>query len=113
MNLTGTKRGCAEGGCGACTVQIEYYDAALSQQVSRTINSCLRPLCAVNGMAVTTVEAIGSLAKGFNEVQTRLADGNGSQCGYCSPGWVVHMYNLLQTNPRSARSPSMSNSSRP
>jgi xanthine dehydrogenase/oxidase len=97
LKLTGTKIGCGEGGCGACTVMLEWTDGESGQTVRKSINSCLRPLAACDGCTVTTVEGIGGLrhAHGYSPIQTKLASCNGSQCGYCSPGWVMSMYGLL------------------
>ena len=61
IGLTGTKVGCGQGGCGACTVMLSQRDAATSTPIHRAVNSCLRPLCAVDGMMVTTTECIGSV----------------------------------------------------
>jgi len=91
LKLTGTKIGCAEGGCGACTVHVEYSDGRKA-----IVNSCLRPLASLNSAKVTTVEGIGSERKGFHPAMERLANCNGSQCGYCSPGMVMAMYGMLQ-----------------
>ena len=61
IGLTGTKVGCGQGGCGACTVMLSQRDPVTSTPVHRAVNSCLRPLCAVDGMMVTTTEGIGSV----------------------------------------------------
>lgn len=74
LGLTGTKIGCGEGGCGACTCVAIGADG-----VPRAINSCLRLLCACDGLAITTVEGFGSQADGFSRVQKAIADGQGSQ----------------------------------
>eukprot|EP01006_Ploeotia_vitrea_P056302 TRINITY_DN68086_c1_g4_i1.p1 TRINITY_DN68086_c1_g4~~TRINITY_DN68086_c1_g4_i1.p1 ORF type:complete len:1312 (-),score=225.69 TRINITY_DN68086_c1_g4_i1:150-4085(-) len=92
----GTKRNCAEGGCGCCGVALTFMNG--TDTVTRTINSCLRPLAACNGMHITTIDGIGSAKMGYNPLQTALATHNGTQCGYCSPGMVMTMYGLLQTN---------------
>eukprot|EP01050_Picozoa_sp_SAG11_P040219 SAG11_NODE_17367_length_520_cov_2.073634_1_plen_115_part_10 len=63
------------------------------------INACLRRLCAVDGCHVVTTEGLGGSHAGFHAVQTAIADGNGSQCGFCTPGWVMQMYSLLESNP--------------
>ncbi|KAG8310065.1 hypothetical protein J6590_071602 [Homalodisca vitripennis] len=60
---------------------------------------CLVPVFACRGWKITTVEGIGSKTKGYNDVQARLAKGNGSQCGYCSVGMVMNMYSLMKTKP--------------
>ena len=80
---TGTKFGCGEGGCGACAVLVQKS----ADSVARTVNACLAPLCAMHGVAITTVEGLGGSdhAKGFHPVQKRVADFNGSQCGFCTP----------------------------
>lgn len=98
--LTGTKIGCGEGGCGACTVAVKPMG---SSQASVPINSCLRLLCNCDGLEITTVEGLGSEASGFSDVQKAIAEGNGSQCGYCTPGWVVNMSTLLEENSSPTR----------
>lgn len=68
MHLTGSKLGCGEGGCGACTVVLSKLTA--DKEVKHfSINACLTPLCAVHGMAVTTVEGIGSTKSALHPVQ--------------------------------------------
>lgn len=99
LKLTGTKLGCGEGGCGACTVMLSKYDP-LSKTVRHfSANACLAPLCAMHGLAVTTVEGIGSVKNGLHPVQERIAKSHGSQCGFCTPGIVMSMYTLLRNNP--------------
>lgn len=100
LGLTGTKLGCAEGGCGACTVMVSRYDLDLHRPVHAAVNACLAPLCSLNLSSVTTVEGIGSVARKVHPVQERLAQSHGSQCGFCSPGLVMSMYALLRNNPR-------------
>ena len=62
----------------------------------RSINACLRPVLACDGMSITTVEGIGSKRDSFHPVQERMAKCNGSQCGFCTPGHVMSMYSLLR-----------------
>lgn len=95
--LTGTKSSCRQGGCGACTVMMADGGAGAAPGVA--INACLRPLCAVDGKVITTTEGIGNARDGYHPVQQALARGNGSQCGFCSPGMVMNMYSLLQRSP--------------
>jgi len=91
--LTGTHLGCGEGGCGICTV-------ALVNASGKTvpINSCLRLLCAVDGCHIVNSQGLGGVKTGLHAVQRAIADGNGSQCGFCTPGWVMNMYALLENN---------------
>jgi len=101
VGLTGTKLVCGEGGCGACTVVMAHKDRGTGQVVERPVNACLRPLCGVDGTMITTTEGLGSTYTGhLNPIQEKIADGNGSQCGYCTPGWVMTMYGLLRNNRR-------------
>jgi xanthine dehydrogenase/oxidase len=159
--LTGAKKGCGQGGCGACTVILSRWDEKTKAPEHRAINSCLRPVCALDGLAVTTIEGTGgagrkapphlahqpSFSRGvtpgltepaavaaaaaaaaaaheestaqvaayeagnapaadadteaerINPVAYRLAANNGTQCGYCTPGFVMNMTALLQDEP--------------
>uniref|UniRef100_A0A8D0DGT1 Xanthine dehydrogenase/oxidase n=1 Tax=Sander lucioperca TaxID=283035 RepID=A0A8D0DGT1_SANLU len=98
MGLTGTKLGCAEGGCGACTVMLSRYQTHTQQLLHYAVNACLAPLCSLHLVAVTTVEGIGSVARKLHPVQERIARSHGSQCGFCTPGIVMSMYALLRNN---------------
>ncbi|CAH1781910.1 unnamed protein product [Owenia fusiformis] len=102
--LPGTKLACGEGGCGACTVMVSCYNPTNKNIRHYTVNACLMPLVALHGLAVTTVEGIGSTKTKLHPVQERLAKAYGSQCGFCSPGFVMSMYTLLRNYPE----PSMS-----
>jgi len=96
--LTGTHVGCWEGGCGICTVTVTRTPpgAAPGSPVETVpINSCLRRLCMSDGCAITTVEGLGNKDKP-HKIQSAVADGNATQCGYCTPGWVMQMYGLLE-----------------
>ncbi|KAM6893010.1 xanthine dehydrogenase/oxidase isoform 1-T1 [Lycodopsis pacificus] len=99
LGLTGTKLGCAEGGCGACTVMLSRYQTHTQQLLHYAVNACLAPLCSLHLVAVTTVEGIGSVARELHPVQERIARAHGSQCGFCTPGIVMSMYALLRNNP--------------
>lgn len=92
VGLKGTKLGCEEGGCGACTVSLTNSSGEII-----SVNSCLRLLCLNDGMSITTVEGIGSVSTGLSEEQKRLVENNGTQCGYCTPGWITNMYALRQS----------------
>ncbi|MQM12725.1 hypothetical protein Taro_045645, partial [Colocasia esculenta] len=98
LGLTGTKLGCGEGGCGACTVMVSYYDHYLKKSVHYAINACLAPLYSVEGMHIITVEGLGNHQQGLHPLQESLACFHGSQCGFCTPGFVLSMYALLRSN---------------
>lgn len=89
-HLTGTKEGCAEGDCGACTVAVVEQDAN-GQPVYRAVNSCLVLLPMIQGKRVYTVEGLKDGAE-HHPAQKILAEELGSQCGYCTPGVVMSMF---------------------
>ncbi|CAH0406917.1 unnamed protein product [Chilo suppressalis] len=97
LRLTGTKLGCAEGGCGACTVMVSKYNRQENKIVHLAVNACLAPVCSMHGLAVTTVEGIGSTKTKLHPVQERIAKAHGSQCGFCTPGIVMSMYALIRS----------------
>ncbi|KYO33619.1 hypothetical protein Y1Q_0008773 [Alligator mississippiensis] len=99
LRLTGTKKGCGIGGCGACTVMISTYDPVSKKILHYPANSCLLPICSLHGAAVTTVEGVGSTKTRIHPIQERLAKCHGSQCGFCTPGMVMSMYALLRNHP--------------
>jgi xanthine dehydrogenase/oxidase len=99
IGLTGTKVGCGQGGCGACTVMLSQRDALTGTPVHRAVNACLRPLCAVDGMMVTTTEGIGNVHEGLDPTQYCVAAQNGTQCGFCTPGFVMNAHAFLQQQP--------------
>lgn len=144
VGLTGAKKGCGQGGCGACTVILSHWDECEKRVEHRSINSCLRPVCALGGLAVTTIEGTSQSTRptprtihhtplfsrsaapltyssprlleaaqeakkardeakkaeqGMNPVAHRLAMNNGTQCGYCTTGFVMNMSACLAANP--------------
>ncbi len=160
VGLTGAKKGCGQGGCGACTVILSRRDPVTGEATHSSINSCLRPVCALDGLSVTTIEGTGETVRpapahlthqlaysraaapatyvtsreadaakaasqargeaqtatarmldsgddapaavlsGMNPVAHRLAVNNGTQCGYCTPGFVMNMSALLGKEPK-------------
>ncbi len=84
--LTGTKEGCAEGACGACTVLV---GSPCGDRVDYApVNACIRPLATLHGQHVVTVEHLGG-REGSHPVQRAMVELNGSQCGFCTPGIVM------------------------
>ncbi|XP_028415709.1 xanthine dehydrogenase-like [Dendronephthya gigantea] len=101
--LKGTKVTCQEGGCGSCIVALTKQDLVTNKQKTIAVNSCLFPLFAADGFKITTTEGIGSSRNGFHAIQERIAEYNGSQCGYCTPGFVMNMYSLLSENSQPSK----------
>ncbi|CAK9019480.1 unnamed protein product, partial [Durusdinium trenchii] len=97
LGLTGTKLGCGEGGCGACTVTVSQFED--NRVVHRAVNACLAPLCSVDGCQVTTVEGLGT-ASAPHVAQRRVAELHGSQCGFCTPGIIMSLYTTLCRSPK-------------
>jgi aerobic-type carbon monoxide dehydrogenase small subunit (CoxS/CutS family) len=91
LGLTGTKISCREGECGACTVWIDELP----------VNSCLIPAARVQGRRVTTIEGLGTIEQP-HAVQERIARFGGSQCGYCTPGFVMSAAALLREHPQAS-----------
>ncbi|WP_421996730.1 xanthine dehydrogenase small subunit [Reyranella sp.] len=85
--LRGTKEGCAEGDCGACTVVLERADGRRAP-----INSCIALLGQLDGLAVRTVEGLRGADGGPHAVQTAMAEADATQCGFCTPGFVMSAY---------------------
>jgi xanthine dehydrogenase large subunit len=88
--LTGTKEGCAEGDCGACSVALIERDAN-GKATYRAVNSCLMPVCLLAGREVVSVEGVGC-SKQMHPVQRAMAEGYGAQCGYCTPGFICSLF---------------------
>ena len=88
--LTGTKEGCAEGDCGACTVVIGELRGG--QVRYRAVNACILLLPMLEGRSVTTVEHLRGDDGELHPVQQALVDAHGSQCGFCTPGFVMSLY---------------------
>ena len=88
LKLTGTKRGCDRGDCGACTIQLN----------ERAVNACLVLAPQVAGKEVTTIEGIGTPEK-LHPVQQAFIDMDAVQCGYCIPGLIMSAKSLIEENP--------------
>ncbi len=91
LRLTGTKEGCGEGECGACTVIVD----------GRIVNSCLVPVAQVDGSEITTIEGVATEDQ-LHAVQQAFIEHGGAQCGICTPGMVLAAVDLLERNPQPA-----------
>jgi xanthine dehydrogenase small subunit len=91
---TGTKEGCAEGDCGACTVVLGELAADGSRVGYRAVNSCIRFLPTIDGRELVTVESLTSPDGRLHPVQQAMVDQHASQCGFCTPGFVMSLFAL-------------------
>jgi carbon-monoxide dehydrogenase small subunit len=89
LHLTGTKEGCGEGECGACSVMID----------GQIVNSCLVPVAQVDGASIKTIEGVALAGDQLHEVQQAFIECGGAQCGICTPGMILAAVNLLEKNP--------------
>ena len=90
-NLTGSKEGCAEGDCGACTVVVARPNDA-GTLFWRPVNACILFMGMLEGASVTTVEGLSDGAGGLHPCQQAMVDFHASQCGFCTPGFVMSLF---------------------
>ena len=90
-HLTGAKEGCAEGDCGACTIVVVDRTPE-GRRCFRSVNSCIALLPTMAGKDLWTVEGIRALGGAHHPVQTAMAKNYGSQCGYCTPGFIASLF---------------------
>ena len=89
LQLTGTKEGCGEGECGACSVMID----------GQIVNSCLVPVAQIEGAEIKTIEGVAT-GDQLHAVQQAFIECGGAQCGICTPGMVMAAVSLLEKNPQ-------------
>jgi carbon-monoxide dehydrogenase small subunit len=92
LQLTGTKEGCGEGECGACSVLVD----------DEVINSCLSPICQMQGAKVLTVEGLSTDGR-LDSLQQAFLECGAAQCGICTPGMLISARSLLNANPHPTR----------
>ncbi|OGB28703.1 MAG: xanthine dehydrogenase small subunit [Burkholderiales bacterium RIFCSPLOWO2_12_FULL_61_40] len=96
LHCTGTKEGCGEGDCGACSVVVAEPNG--DQLKYSTVNSCIRLAHSIDGMALWTVEDIADTEGQLHPAQEALAQCHGSQCGFCTPGFAMSLFGLYQNH---------------
>ena len=89
FHLTGTKEGCGEGECGACTVLVD----------GMSVDSCIYPVFEVDGKSVTTIEGMVREGNQLDPIQEAFVENGGVQCGFCTPGMIMSAKALLDENP--------------
>jgi carbon-monoxide dehydrogenase small subunit len=89
IRVMGTKEGCEEGECGACTVILD----------GKAVNACLVPAIQLEGREVLTIEGLSD-GKRLHKIQQAFVDAGAIQCGYCTPGMVMSVFALLSENPK-------------
>jgi len=89
FQLTGTKEGCGQGECGACTVLVDDI----------SIDSCIYPAFEVDGKSVTTIEGLVGEGNRLHPIQEAFVENGGVQCGFCTPGMIMSAKALLDENP--------------
>ena len=93
MGLIGTKEGCGNGECGACTVIVDKL----------AVNSCLYLAVQADGKTIETIEGLASRSGNLHPLQQSFVDNGGIQCGFCSPGMIMSSKALLDENPSASR----------
>ncbi|MEO5326029.1 xanthine dehydrogenase small subunit [Mesorhizobium sp. CC13] len=96
-SLRGTKEGCAEGDCGACTVLVGRLSAG--KLLYESVNACIRFVGSLDGCHVVTIEHLAGGGDKLHPVQQAMVDFHGSQCGFCTPGFVMSLYGLWMVSP--------------
>lgn len=95
LHCTGTKEGCGEGDCGACTVVLGEEKGGKLEM--RAINSCIRLAHSIDGMALWTVEDLAGPKSDLHPAQEAMVQCHGSQCGFCTPGFVMSLFALYES----------------
>jgi xanthine dehydrogenase small subunit len=90
--LTGTKESCSEGDCGACTIAVGKWES--DNFIYRAYNSCIMPAVKMHGTHIVTVEGLGNPTK-MHPIQEAMLDSHGTQCGYCTPGFIMSLFCLF------------------
>lgn len=103
LRRKGSKEGCAEGDCGACTVVIAEKSSGDEGVRLKAVNSCIQFLPTLHGKELITVESLRPQGAPLHPVQQAMVDEHGSQCGFCTPGFVMSLFALYSTQDRPGR----------
>ena len=103
LRRTGTKEGCAEGDCGACTVVLAELDRDGDGLTLKAVNSCIQFLPTLDGKELITVESLCGRDAGLHPVQQAMVEQHGSQCGFCTPGFVMSLFALYKSQSDPSR----------
>ena len=103
LRRTGTKEGCAEGDCGACTVVLAELDRGGAALSLKAVNSCIQFLPTLDGKELITVESLCGRDSGLHPAQQAMVEQHGSQCGFCTPGFVMSLFALYKSQSDPSR----------
>ena len=103
LRRKGSKEGCAEGDCGACTVVVAEKAGGRDGVTLKAINSCIQFLPTLHGKELITVESLRPNGAALHPVQQAMVDHHGSQCGFCTPGFVMSLFALYATEQSPGR----------
>ncbi len=102
LNLKGTKEGCSEGDCGACTVVVGEYSFIEKKVVYNSVTSCIYPVFKIHNKHIITIEGLDKNGE-LNPIQNAFIEHHAIQCGFCTPGMIMSMFALLLNNPNPSK----------
>ena len=103
LKLTGSKKGCSEGDCGACTVVVGEFSPLKNRAVYKAVTSCIYPVFKIHGKHIITIEGLEENGQ-LNPIQQAFIEHHAIQCGFCTPGMIMSLFALLLNNPNPGES---------